>query len=117
MSDRQVIDGIVDKIRTGISWRDLPERYGPWQTVSPASAVMPWTACSSGPAADPSPRKCGRRHRLAGTDRLHHRPRSSARHQRQDEPDEHALGRSSGGLTTKIRPRLWTVAAGLSRSW
>lgn len=21
------------EIRTGISWRDLPERYGPWQTV------------------------------------------------------------------------------------
>ncbi|MGV9252032.1 transposase [Streptomyces sp. NPDC003697] len=23
----------VYKIRTGISWRDLPERYGPWKTV------------------------------------------------------------------------------------
>ena len=33
MSDRQVINGMVYKIRTGISWRDLPERYGPWQTV------------------------------------------------------------------------------------
>jgi len=31
--DRQVINGMVYKIRTGISWRDLPERYGPWQTV------------------------------------------------------------------------------------
>ncbi|GAA2442864.1 hypothetical protein GCM10010421_37190 [Streptomyces glaucus] len=33
VSDRQVIDGMVHKTRTGISWRDLPERYGPWQTV------------------------------------------------------------------------------------
>ncbi|MGX1364830.1 transposase [Streptomyces canus] len=24
---------MVYKIRTGISWRDLPERYGPWETV------------------------------------------------------------------------------------
>ncbi len=24
---------MIYKIRTGISWRDLPERYGPWQTV------------------------------------------------------------------------------------
>ncbi|MEU0060502.1 transposase, partial [Streptomyces sp. NPDC006334] len=24
---------MVYKIRTGISWRDLPERYGPWKTV------------------------------------------------------------------------------------
>ncbi|MEU3983373.1 transposase [Streptomyces sp. NPDC026672] len=31
--DRQVINGMVGKIRTGISWRDLPERYGPWKTV------------------------------------------------------------------------------------
>ncbi|MGX1681884.1 transposase [Streptomyces althioticus] len=31
--DRQVINGMAYKIRTGISWRDLPERYGPWQTV------------------------------------------------------------------------------------
>jgi transposase len=33
VEDRQVINGMVYKIRTGISWRDLPERYGPWQTV------------------------------------------------------------------------------------
>ncbi|MFC7895369.1 IS5 family transposase [Streptomyces sp. NPDC057381] len=31
--DRQVINGMVYKIRTGVSWRDLPERYGPWKTV------------------------------------------------------------------------------------
>jgi transposase len=33
VSDRQVSNAMVYKIRTGISWRDLPERYGPWQTV------------------------------------------------------------------------------------
>ncbi|MEU3985665.1 transposase [Streptomyces sp. NPDC026672] len=30
---RQAINGMVHKIRTGISWRELPERYDPWQTV------------------------------------------------------------------------------------
>ena len=30
---RQVVNGIVWKIRTGADWRDIPERYGPWQTV------------------------------------------------------------------------------------
>ncbi|MFI8194123.1 IS5 family transposase [Streptomyces sp. NPDC085946] len=34
VSDRQVVNGMVYKIRTGISWRDLPKRYGPWKTVS-----------------------------------------------------------------------------------
>ena len=29
---RQVINGIIWRIRTGAPWRDLPERYGPWQT-------------------------------------------------------------------------------------
>jgi transposase len=29
---RTVIDGILWKLRTGAPWRDLPERYGPYQT-------------------------------------------------------------------------------------
>ena len=29
---RQVINGILWKLRTGAPWRDLPARYGPWQT-------------------------------------------------------------------------------------
>ena len=28
---RTVINGISWKLRTGAPWRDLPERYGPWQ--------------------------------------------------------------------------------------
>ncbi|WSV94019.1 transposase [Streptomyces globisporus] len=30
---RQVLVGMVFKFRTGLPWRDLPERFGPWQTV------------------------------------------------------------------------------------
>jgi transposase len=30
---RQVLNGILWKLRTGAPWRDLPERYGPWRTV------------------------------------------------------------------------------------
>lgn len=33
-SHRQVIDGIRWIGRTGAPWRDLPERYGPWQTCA-----------------------------------------------------------------------------------
>jgi transposase len=29
---RRVINGILWKLRTGAPWRDLPNRYGPWQT-------------------------------------------------------------------------------------
>jgi transposase len=30
---RQLIDGIRWRTRTGSPWRDVPERYGPWQSV------------------------------------------------------------------------------------
>src|SRR4028119_277466 len=30
---RQVVNGLMWKLATGAQWRDLPERYGPWQTV------------------------------------------------------------------------------------
>ncbi|MER6735548.1 IS5 family transposase [Streptomyces puniciscabiei] len=30
---RQVINEVLYRIRTGVQWRDLPERYGPWKTV------------------------------------------------------------------------------------
>jgi transposase len=30
---RRIINGILWRLRTGAPWRDLPARYGPWQTV------------------------------------------------------------------------------------
>jgi transposase len=30
---RQVINGILFRVRTGVPWRDIPERYGPHQTL------------------------------------------------------------------------------------
>jgi transposase len=31
---RQVVEGVIYRMRTGIAWRDLPECFGPHQTVS-----------------------------------------------------------------------------------
>ena len=31
---RQTINGILWILRTGAPWRDMPERYGAWETVS-----------------------------------------------------------------------------------
>lgn len=31
---RQVVEGIIFRLRTGCPWRDLPERFGPQQTVA-----------------------------------------------------------------------------------
>src|SRR2546421_11948953 len=32
-SHRLIVNGILWKLRTGAPWRDLPERYGPWESV------------------------------------------------------------------------------------
>lgn len=29
---RQVLNGILWRLETGSTWREIPERYGPWQT-------------------------------------------------------------------------------------
>ncbi|MEV5427598.1 IS5 family transposase [Streptomyces cellulosae] len=112
VEDRQVINGMVYKIRTGISWRDLPERYGPWKTVytrfrryaldgvftralqqiqahADAAGDIDWLVQIDSTIV--------RAHQhAAATGR-----KGGGQHQ-QDEPDDHALGRSRGGLTTKI---------------
>ena len=30
---RMMVEGIIYRYRCGIAWRDLPEAFGPWQTV------------------------------------------------------------------------------------
>lgn len=30
---RTMLEGIIYRFRCGIAWRDLPESFGPWQTV------------------------------------------------------------------------------------
>ncbi|MEU9256596.1 transposase [Streptomyces sp. NPDC048270] len=60
VEDRQVINGMVYKIRTGVSWRDLPERYGPWKTLHALPPLCHrWGVCPR-PAADPGSGRCRR---------------------------------------------------------
>lgn len=33
LGDRLFIDAVLYRLKTGIPWRDLPERFGPWKTV------------------------------------------------------------------------------------
>ncbi|WP_435809296.1 IS5 family transposase [Streptomyces longwoodensis] len=110
--DRRVINGMVYKIRTGVSWRDLPERYGPWKTFytrfrryaidgvftralqqvqarADAAGDIDWLV-----QIDSTIVRAHQHAAATGRKGGGHRP---------DEPDDHALGRSRGGLTTKIR--------------
>lgn len=31
--DRSFVDAVIYRARTGVPWRDLPERFGPWKSV------------------------------------------------------------------------------------
>jgi transposase len=38
--DRLILNAIFWRLNTGAPWRDLPERYGPWQTIYDRFAKM-----------------------------------------------------------------------------
>src|SRR3954464_13353590 len=63
--DRVVLNGIVWKLRTGSAWRDVPERYGSWQTLYTRFRrwALDGTSGQRGPAitGDSSPRRLTRR--------------------------------------------------------
>ena len=32
--NRLFVNAVLYRVRTGVAWRDLPERFGPWNTVA-----------------------------------------------------------------------------------
>ncbi|MFI0036350.1 transposase [Streptomyces mutabilis] len=90
--------GMVYKIRPGISRRDMPERYGPWQTVYTRYRRYALDGVFSRALQQIQARSAAARDidwlvRIHSTIVRAHRPR-------QGEADDHTLGRSRGGLTT-----------------
>ncbi|MFJ6530414.1 IS5 family transposase [Streptomyces longwoodensis] len=113
---RQVLEGIVFKFRTGVPWRDLPERFGPWQTVHGRFAR--WAADGPFDRLLAAARQRAEVDWLVALDSTIVRAHQHTGGQRGLE--ERGLGRSRGGLTTKIhlacdgrgRPLAFTVTAG-----
>ena len=67
---RAVINGILWKAAHGAPWRDLPERYGPWQTC--ADRLYRWRReglMGSSPHLHPDQIGCGGRGGLGGQHR------------------------------------------------
>ena len=115
--DRQIIDGIRWRVRTGTPWRDVPEVYAPWQTLyrwfrrwqrdgtwakvlaglqaqADAAGRIGWTVSIDSTVS--------RAHQhAAGARRAGHAQKEPPGGQQHSEPDDHALGRSRGGFTTK----------------
>jgi transposase len=113
-SRRRLIDGIRWRVRAGAPWRDVPARYGPWQSVyglfrrwqrdgtwreivkalqalADAAGHVTWDVSVDSATA--------RAHRHAAGAR---KDGAAQKESPGPEPAGHALGRSRGGLTTKF---------------
>ena len=111
---RQLIDGIRWRMRTGAPWRDVPECYGSWQAVyglfrrwqragawrqivtalqarADAAGLIEWQVSVDSTVV--------RAHQHAAGART--RPQEQTEPPG-GEPADHALGRSRGGLSTKL---------------
>lgn len=114
---RQLIDGIRFRVRTGIPWRDVPTEYGPWgrvydlfrrwqrdgtwqrivtdlQARADAKDLITWDINVDSTVVRAHQHAAGAR--KGGTSRRS-RPAASP-----PKPADHGLGRSRGGLTTKL---------------
>ena len=114
---RQLIDGIRWRIRVGAPWRDVPDRYGPWQTVyglfrrwqrdgtwahvltrlqtiADAADQIAWDVSVDSTILRAHQHAAGARHH--GHEQIE--PPGGV----VTEPADHALGRSRGGWTTKL---------------
>jgi transposase len=111
---RQLIDGIRFRTRTGCPWRDVPERYGTWQSVY--GLFRRWQLAGTWAAIVTSLQALGAEAGLIdwvvsvdSTINRAHQHAAGARRQPEEqaeppigEPADHALGRSRGGLSTKV---------------
>ncbi|MFC9839408.1 IS5 family transposase [Rhodococcus sp. NPDC127530] len=113
---RQLIDGIRWRIRTGTPWRDVPARYGPWQTVYglfrrwQRAGVWAQILTALQALADDAGAIVWDVSVDSTTARAHQHAAGALRDGNQQreppggvetEPADHALGRSRGGWTTK----------------
>ncbi|WP_441869230.1 IS5 family transposase [Pseudarthrobacter sp. TAF60_1] len=113
---RQVVEGIIYRYRCGIAWRDLPAEFGPWQTVWKRhrrfASDGTWDRIHARLLAEAN--SAGQIDWTVSVDstinRAHQHgtnlPRATGGTPNYKklfaEPSDHAIGRSRGGLSTKI---------------
>ncbi|NWB89453.1 IS5 family transposase [Pseudomonas gingeri] len=106
--DRLMLNGILWVLCSGAAWRDMPERFGPWSTVY--QRFRDWRNRGT---FDQMLKRLHIKLNEQGLIDLDTwmidstavkatRASSGAGKKGGEEPEDHALGRSRGGLTTKI---------------
>lgn len=114
---RQVIDGILWVLAAGAPWRDLPRSYGNWSTVY--RRFCRWRKSGLWDQIFSTLLRRLERHGgidyslwcIDGTVIRAHRCAAGSRSGEAGEPENHALGRSQGGFSTKVH--LVTDARGI----
>ncbi len=99
-SNREMLNAILYWLNTGIPWRDLPDRFGPWQSVY--SRFRAWT--KAGVWEDRYPHSldgAGFGGRNNADDGQHHDQSPPACQRGKKGGYHEETGRSRGGLTTK----------------
>lgn len=106
---RRLIDGVRWRVRVGAPWRDVPERYGPWQSVYSFFRRWQLAGVWAGlvTALQARADACRRITWDVSVDSTIVRAHQHAAGARRDpavrgEPGDHALGRSRGGWGTKV---------------
>src|SRR5215468_9681823 len=102
------LNGILWFLRTGVPWRDVPERYGPWSTI--ASRFYRWRKAGLWARlfatvqqhADRAGQLDWETHYVDGTIVRAHQHAAGAP---TGDADAEALGRSQGGFSTKVHGR------------
>ena len=97
VDDRRVLNGIFFILRTGSPWRDLPERYGPIPPSTTVSTAGPRRAFGS---ISSMPWRHNRRNPWPSSTVPSSAPINMQRAVKRGA--DHAIGRSRGGLSTKI---------------
>ncbi|MFF3404149.1 IS5 family transposase [Streptomyces sp. NPDC002659] len=122
LDDRTVLNGIVWKFRTGTAWRDVPERYGSWATLH--TRFRRWAKDGTFErmlqATQAAADAAGDIEWLVSVDSTVVRAHQHAAGARKGGLRSPALGRSRGGLTSKIhlacdaigRPLAFVVTGG-----
>ncbi|WP_326548575.1 IS5 family transposase [Mycolicibacterium sp. ND9-15] len=114
---RSMVEGIIYRYRCGIAWRDVPEAFGPWQSIwtwhrrmsadgtwdsvlarllaaAEEAGIIDWAVAVDSTIA--------RAHQHATNVTRHTQGAGSNYTNPGVEPADHGIGRSRGGLTSKI---------------
>ncbi|MFC8230703.1 IS5 family transposase [Streptomyces sp. NPDC057287] len=104
LDDRRMLNGIMWKFRAGVAWRDVPERYGPWASLH--TRFRRWAADGTFDRmlknAQARADAAGNIDWLVSVDSSIVRAHQHAAGAQKRGHRSPALGRSRGGLTSKI---------------